>query len=139
MSNSRSSLHLLQLLRALLAAIFMLSAAAASPAASAAQAQAAAADLDAWTAANQMGLGVNVGNTLDNTTTWETGWGNPPVTKEYVEHLKALGFNTVRLPVAWDTYARNGRIDPEKLKRVAQIADWITSAGMFCVVNIHWD
>lgn len=99
----------------------------------------AATELDAWSAAKLMGLGVNIGNTLDNTATWETGWGNPPVTKEYIQSLAARGFKTVRLPVAWDTYAHNGRIDPAKLKRVGQIADWITSAGMFCVINIHWD
>src|SRR5438270_11459883 len=102
-------------------------------------AQATATDLDAWSAAKFMGLGVNIGNTLDNTATWETGWGNPPVTREYVQSLAADGFKTVRLPVAWDTYSRNGRIDPDKLRRVGQIVDWITSAGMFCVVNIHWD
>jgi endoglucanase len=96
-------------------------------------------DLDARNAAKLMGLGVNIGNTLDNTATWETGWGNPPVTREYIESLAARGFKTVRLPVAWDTYARNGRIDAGKLKRVGQIVDWITSAGMFCVVNIHLD
>lgn len=95
--------------------------------------------LNAWDAAKQMGLGVNIGNTLDNTTTWETGWGNPRITREYIESLAAHGFKTVRLPVAWDTYARDGRISDEKLDRVGEIVDWITSAGMFCVVNIHWD
>src|SRR5881397_4315357 len=68
------------------------------------------ADLSAWDAAQQMGLGVNIGNTLDNTSRWETGWGNPPITKAYIERLAALGFKVVRLPVAWDTYARDGRI-----------------------------
>jgi endoglucanase len=101
--------------------------------------QEATADLDAWSAATAMGLGVNIGNTLENTATWETGWGNPPITREYVQSLKALGFNVVRLPVAWDTYAHDGKIDRDKIKRVAEVADWITSAGMFCVVNIHWD
>jgi endoglucanase len=96
-------------------------------------------EIDAWPAAEQMGIGVNIGNTLDNTTTWETGWGNPPITEAYVKALAALGFKTVRLPVAWDTYAVNGRIQPDKLARVEQIADWITHAGMFCVINIHWD
>src|SRR3954471_2321666 len=67
-------------------------------------------DLDAWSAAKQMGLGVNIGNTLDNTTMWETGWGNPPITKAYIDSLAKLGFKTVRLPVAWDTYAHNDRI-----------------------------
>lgn len=97
------------------------------------------ANLDAWSAAKLMGIGVNIGNTLDNTATWETGWGNPPITREYVQHLAALGFRSVRLPVAWDTYAHDGRIDRSKLARVGQIADWIASAGMFCVINIHWD
>jgi endoglucanase len=96
-------------------------------------------EIDAWPAAEQMGIGVNIGNTLDNTKTWETGWGNPPITEAYVQALAALGFKTVRLPVAWDTYAVNGRIQPDKLARVAQITDWITRAGMFCVINIHWD
>jgi endoglucanase len=96
-------------------------------------------DLDAWQAAKLMGLGVNIGNTLENTTTWETGWGNPRITKEYVESLAKLGFKTVRLPVAWDTYARDGRIEQDKLARVGEVVSWITAAGMFCVVNIHWD
>ncbi len=97
------------------------------------------ADIDAWSAAKAMGIGANIGNTLDNTTTWETGWGNPRITKEFVENLAKLGFKTVRLPVAWDVYARDGRITGEKLARVAEVVDWITGAGMFCVVNIHWD
>ncbi|HEU5133562.1 MAG TPA: glycoside hydrolase family 5 protein [Steroidobacteraceae bacterium] len=96
-------------------------------------------DLDAWDAAKLMGLGANIGNTLENTTSWETGWGNPRITKEFVESLARLGFKTVRLPVAWDTYARHGRIADDKLARVAEVVDWITAAGMFCVVNIHWD
>ena len=96
-------------------------------------------DVDAWSAAKRMGTGVNIGNTLENTTTWETGWGNPLITKEFVENLAKLGFKTVRVPVAWDTYARNGQIDAGKIARVGEVVDWITAAGMFCVVNIHWD
>ena len=98
-----------------------------------------AGELDAWSAAKLMGVGANIGNTLENTTTWETGWGNPRITKEFVENLAKLGFKTVRVPVAWDTYAKDGRVPPEKMARVAEVVDWITNAGMFCVVNIHWD
>ena len=96
-------------------------------------------ELDAWAAVPLMTPGTNIGNTLDNTTTWETGWGNPPITKQFVQSLARLGFKTVRLPVAWDTYAVDGRIQPEKLNRVREVVDWITGAGMFCVLNIHWD
>jgi endoglucanase len=97
------------------------------------------AELDAWTAAARMAPGINIGNTLENTKQWETGWGNPPITREYVQSLKALGFKTIRLPVAWDTYAVDGRIQPDKLQRVGEVVDLITSEGLFCAVNIHWD
>lgn len=97
------------------------------------------AELDAWTAARRMGIGVNIGNTLENTARWETGWGNPPITKAFVDALARLGFETVRVPVAWDTYAVEGRIRPDKLQRVGEVVDWITAAGMFCVLDIHWD
>jgi hypothetical protein len=74
-----------------------------------------ASDLDAWTAGKAMGIGINIGNTLENTTEWETGWGQPFITKAYIDALADLGFETVRLPVAWDTYAVKGRISPSKL------------------------
>jgi endoglucanase len=97
------------------------------------------ADLDAWTAASQMSPGTNIGNTLENTTAWETGWGQPLITPEFIESLAHLGFKTIRLPVAWNTYAASGRIQADKLRRVSEVVDWITGAGMFCVINIHWD
>jgi endoglucanase len=96
-------------------------------------------EIDAWAAVARMSPGINIGNTLENTSAWETGWGQPPITQEYVQSLARLGFKTVRLPVAWDTYAVEGRIQPDKFERVAEVVDWITAAGMFCVVNIHWD
>jgi endoglucanase len=98
-----------------------------------------ASESDAWAAVGSMNPGINIGNTLENTKEWETGWGNPPITREYVQNLAKLGFKTVRLPVAWDTYAVNGQIQPDKFKRVEEVIDWITDAGMFCVINIHWD
>jgi endoglucanase len=96
-------------------------------------------ELNAWAATKLMSPGINIGNTLENTTQWETGWGNPRITKGYVARLAGLGFKTVRLPVAWDTYAVDGRIQPYELRRVGEVVDWITKAGMFCVLDIHWD
>jgi len=96
-------------------------------------------ELTAWGAVAAMSPGVNIGNTLENTTAWETGWGNPPITKEFVDSLARLGYKTVRLPVAWDTYAFDERIEADKFRRVSEVVDWITGAGMFCALNIHWD
>ncbi len=95
--------------------------------------------LDAWTAVGLMTPGINIGNTFDCTSGWETGWGQPPVTKEFIQSLARLGFKSVRLPVAWDTYADKGRITEKQFKRIDEVVNWILETGMFCVVNIHWD
>jgi endoglucanase len=94
---------------------------------------------DASSMAATMGIGVNIGNTFDNTTYWETGWGQPTVTQTYINGLASNGIKTVRLPVAWDTYAVNGVIQSDKMSRIREVTDWIVSAGMYCIVNIHWD
>ncbi|HSH93831.1 MAG TPA: cellulase family glycosylhydrolase, partial [Roseimicrobium sp.] len=95
--------------------------------------------IDAWTASAQMIPGINIGNTFDSTGAWETGWGNPVVTRGYVRNLARLGFKSVRLPVAWDTYADEGKITRQQFERIEEVVDWILDAEMFCVLNIHWD
>lgn len=95
--------------------------------------------LDAWTAVDRMTPGINIGNTFDNTSKWETGWGSPRITKGFIQSLARMGFKSVRLPVAWDTYSDRGRVTAKQFKRIDEIVDWILDAGMFCVVNIHWD
>jgi endoglucanase len=95
--------------------------------------------LDAWTAVGLMTPGINIGNTFDNTVHWETGWGSPLITKGFIESLAHTGFKTVRLPVAWDTFADHGQITPQEFQRIDEVVNWILDAGMFCVINIHWD
>ena len=95
--------------------------------------------LDAWTAVGLMTPGINIGNTFDSTAGWETGWGSPHITKEFVQSLARIGFKSVRLPVAWDTYSDKGRITKAQFKRIDEVVNWILEAGMFCVINIHWD
>jgi len=94
-------------------------------------------DTRAWVKA--LGVGTNIGNTLENTTSWETGWGQPLITQNFINGLASRGIKTVRVPVAWDTYANNGVIDATKMARVKQVVDWIIFAGMYAIVNIHWD
>ena len=96
-------------------------------------------EIEAWAAVPRLTPAINIGNTLENTTSWETGWGNPLITKDYIDTLARQGWKSIRLPVAWDTYAEDGRVSPEKFSRVAEVVDWITSAGLFCVVKIHCD
>jgi endoglucanase len=95
--------------------------------------------VDAKALVKALGFGTNIGNTLENTTTWETGWGQPLITQTFINGLASHGIKTVRVPVAWDTYANNGVIDAAKMDRVKQVVAWITGAGMYAIVNIHWD
>lgn len=97
------------------------------------------APVDAATMAQELGFGTNIGNTLENTTEWETGWGQPMITRAYIEGMASGGIKTVRVPVAWDTYAQNGTVPGDKLKRVQEVVGWIEAAGMYAIVNIHWD
>ena len=59
---------------------------------------------------DKMGLGWNLGNTLD---AWneghqgvesETCWGNPTTTKELIEELHKKGFKSIRLPTTWKNH-----------------------------------
>jgi len=94
---------------------------------------------DAVTMAQAMGIGVNIGNTLENNTAWETGWGEPLITQTYINGMANHGIKTVRVPVAWDTYAVNGVIPADKMARVHQVVQWIIDADMYAIVDIHWD
>ena len=95
--------------------------------------------VDAAAMVKAMGFGTNIGNTLENTTSWETGWGQPLISKAYIDGVASHGFKTVRVPVAWDTYAVNGVVDSTKMDRVKEVVGWIEAAGMYSIVNIHWD
>ncbi|WP_433931097.1 glycoside hydrolase family 5 protein [Sorangium cellulosum] len=94
---------------------------------------------DAAAMVADMGIGANIGNTLENTTAWETGWGQPLITQAFINGMASHGIKTVRVPVAWDTYAANGTIDAAKMARVKEVVGWIEAAGMYSIVNIHWD
>jgi endoglucanase len=89
--------------------------------------------------AAKMGFGTNIGNTLENTTSWETGWGQPLITRAFIDGVASRGIKTVRVPVAWDTYATNGVVNSSHLARVKEVVGWIVDAGLYAIVNIHWD
>jgi len=94
-----------------------------------------------------MGIGVNIGNTLDaiGTETWfagETGWGNPEITLDFIKALKGYGYTTIRLPVTWAEYmgpAPNYTIEEERMSRVEEVVKWILDEGLYCIVNLHHD
>ena len=103
-----------------------------------------------------MGNGTNLGNTFEacNTNlpyepgrdpkTYEVSWGAPVTTQEMLTAMKAAGFDTIRIPVAWMTNATNlaggdYTIDPAYLARVKEVVDYARNADMYVILNDHWD
>ena len=89
-----------------------------------------------------MFVGWNLGNSMDCTTGDETGWGNPPTTQAMMDAVKAMGFNTVRIPVTWESHlgpAPSYTIDKAWLDRVEVIANYVLGTGMYAIVNTHHD
>ncbi len=83
--------------------------------------------------------GCNLGNTLEPPN-GEGTWG-PAATQALINGFAAEGFNAIRIPCAWDSHANPStyQIDPVFMARVKQVVDWSIAAGMYVVVNDHWD
>lgn len=100
---------------------------------------------DASALAIKMGLGWNLGNTLeatDGTTAGETSWGNPKASQTLIDAVKAAGFNTIRIPCAWNAYIEDEstyKIKDSWLVRVAEVVDYCVNNDMYAIINIHWD
>lgn len=86
-----------------------------------------------------MGAGWNLGNSLE-AIGGETAWGNPTTTQAFLMAVKAAGFKTVRIPVSWKQYAdASDVISTTWMARVTQVVDDAKAAGLYAIINIHWD
>ncbi len=100
---------------------------------------------------DDMGVGINLGNTFDATGDWiaqynsdpkpesyETAWGSPVVTEEMIKGYADAGFGVMRLPVTWSNLmAEDGTLSEAYTARVKQVVDWILDSGMYCILNMH--
>lgn len=96
-----------------------------------------------------MTIGWNIGNSLDATgygSSQETSWGNPTVTQELIDAVKAKGFNTIRIPTTWypnvtTTTDENGKpvytISEQWLQRVKEVVDYAYKQDMYVILNLH--
>lgn len=98
-------------------------------------------------AVTNMGVGWNLGNTLDanagNThqdLTSETYWGQPYTKPELMVMIKNAGFGAMRIPVTWMNHMdSNGKVDAAWMARVHEVVDYVINAGMYCILNVHHD
>lgn len=102
-------------------------------------------ELDQTQITEAMGLGWNLGNQLEASSGGlpsETCWGNPEITKELIDTVKAQGFKTVRIPVSYLDMIGDGpdyKIDTDWLDRVQEVVDYVVDNDMFAIVNMHGD
>ena len=111
--------------------------------------------LTALEATRLMGNGINLGNTLEACDSnvgiktnaplsYETYWGQPKTTQAMIDGMKAAGFDTIRIPVAWMTnathlYDGDYTIDADYMDRVEEVVRYARKAGMYVIINDHWD
>ena len=90
-----------------------------------------------------MGVGWNLGNTLDTNgsgSSSETYWGNPKTTKEMIDFVHDQGFQTIRIPVTWGYHMDSDhKIDESYMARVKEVVDYAYDDGMYVIINIHHD
>ena len=117
-----------------------------------------AADFETATdAVKNMGIGWNLGNTLEansqtvtdvtNASYWgqqdmssETCWGQFVTKPELLKMMKDAGFGAIRVPVTWYNHMDvNGNVNPLWMARVHEVVDYVINQGMYCIINVHHD
>lgn len=111
-------------------------------------------EITALEVAKLMGNGINLGNTMEayghltlgvdaEPSAYETLWGQPVTTKEMLIAMKDAGFDSIRIPVAWtnaiDYESGDYTIKKAYMDRVEEIVNYALDAGMYVVINEHWD
>lgn len=99
-------------------------------------------------AVKNMGVGWNLGNTLDANNnngnrqdlTSETCWGQPYTKPELMKMMKEAGFGAIRVPVTWFPHMdTSNKVDAAWMKRVHEVVDYVLDNGMYCILNVHHD
>lgn len=111
-------------------------------------------DLTAGQLAYYMAPGLNLGNTLDagssaNNDTdkgglaAETSWQDTKTSQAFIDQVKASGFKSIRIPCAWVmghiSDATTTQIDAAWMNRVKEVVDYAVNAGLYVIINDHWD
>lgn len=108
-------------------------------------------------AVKNMGLGWNMGNTLEannqsvtditNAAFWgqqglesESCWGQSVTKPELIKMMKDAGFGAIRVPVTWYNHMdKDGKVDVAWMARVHEVVDYVINQGLYCIINVHHD
>jgi aryl-phospho-beta-D-glucosidase BglC (GH1 family) len=89
--------------------------------------------------AAKLKIGWNLGNKLE--ATWVPRNSFSTTTQTTIDSVKAAGFNTVRLPVAWFYHSDTitSKIDVAWLAHVKKVVDYCIKDSLYVIINAHWD
>ena len=86
-------------------------------------------------AVQNMGIGWNLGNTLDACNSGQQGleseiyWGQPYTKPELMLMLKKAGFGAMRIPVTWMNHMdSSGKVNAQWMARVHEVVDYVMPA-----------
>lgn len=101
---------------------------------------------------NDMGIGINLGNTYESCGDWiaqwgggtvesyETAWGSPVITKKIIKGYADEGFGVLRIPVAWSNLMSDDyTISKEYMAAVREVVDWAIEYDLYVIINLHYD
>ena len=109
---------------------------------------------------DRLGMGINIGNTFEargwgplsweyNPDSWEQflsggyrqqefSWGQPLLEEWHFDAIKMKGFDSVRIPVTWETQLdAGGVIRPEWMARVREAVEWAYERDFYVILNTH--
>ena len=99
-------------------------------------------DISSFDLVGEMGVGWNLGNSFDVTSSDKTRWGNPLPSKAMIDAVRARGFKTLRIPVTWGFHQSSQApytVDADYLDRVKAVVDYGFYNRMHVIINVHHD
>lgn len=90
----------------------------------------------------EMGVGWNLGNSLDTKDSDKTAWGNPLPNEAIIDQVFNMGFRTLRVPVTWNWDMQSTApytINEDFLNQVQETVNYGISKGMHVMINVHHD
>lgn len=99
-------------------------------------------DISSFDLLAEMGVGWNLGNSMDVTSRDKTYWGNPITTQSTIEAVKQMGFTTLRIPITWGPNQDDAApytIESNYLREVKRIVDYGFKNRMHVIINVHHD
>ena len=86
----------------------------------------------------RLGKGINLGNSWESSGRDDSGWGNPIDDTDF-SLIKSAGFNSVRIPVRWQSHSdyETHTVDPDRLAGVKEDIQLALAQGLAVIVNFH--